>query len=160
MQIVHCVNLGESFQTHIFLQHLASIQPRTSPVKFAASTSRRPPRTARWTSSAAHPTAGQPKPSKFRFIVHTLCVPRRQKCVNLVYLVKSFPTSIYLHEHCLCLCYSRRIVFKILAESGQAYLSCARMPGFLFLNRTERTCLLACLLRYTLPSFLASENES
>ena len=31
---VHCVDLGESFQTHIFLQNLASIQPRTSPVKF------------------------------------------------------------------------------------------------------------------------------
>ena len=31
---VHCVDLGESFQTHIFLQNLASIRPRTSPVKF------------------------------------------------------------------------------------------------------------------------------
>ena len=34
---VHCVDLGESFRTHIFLQNLASIQPRTSPVKFARS---------------------------------------------------------------------------------------------------------------------------
>ena len=33
---VHCVDLGESFQTHILLQNLASIQPRTSPVKFEA----------------------------------------------------------------------------------------------------------------------------
>ena len=32
---VHCVDLGESFQTHIFLQNLTSIQPITSPVKFA-----------------------------------------------------------------------------------------------------------------------------
>ena len=32
---VHCVDLGESFQTHIYLQNLVSIQPRTSPVKFA-----------------------------------------------------------------------------------------------------------------------------
>ena len=34
---VHCVDLGESFQTHtsIYLQIVASIQPRTSPVKFA-----------------------------------------------------------------------------------------------------------------------------
>ena len=31
---MHCVDLGESFQTHIYLQSLASIQPRTSPVKF------------------------------------------------------------------------------------------------------------------------------
>ena len=31
---VHCVDLGESFQTHIYLQNLASIQPRTSPSKF------------------------------------------------------------------------------------------------------------------------------
>ena len=34
---VHYVDLGESFQTHIYLQNLASIQPRTSPLKFAAS---------------------------------------------------------------------------------------------------------------------------
>ena len=34
---VHCVDLGESFQTHIYLQNLASIQPRTSLVKFARS---------------------------------------------------------------------------------------------------------------------------
>ena len=33
---MHCVDLGESFQTHVFLQNLASIQPRTSPLKFAA----------------------------------------------------------------------------------------------------------------------------
>ena len=31
---MHCVDLGESFQTHMFLQNLASIQPRTSPLKF------------------------------------------------------------------------------------------------------------------------------
>ena len=29
---VHCVDLGESFQTHIYLQDLVSIQPRTSPL--------------------------------------------------------------------------------------------------------------------------------
>ena len=34
---VHCVDLDESFQTHIYLQNFVSIQPRTSPVKFAAS---------------------------------------------------------------------------------------------------------------------------
>ena len=34
---VHCVDLGESFPTHIFLQNLASIQPRTSPPKFGRS---------------------------------------------------------------------------------------------------------------------------
>ena len=33
---VHCVDLDESFQTHIYLQNFFSIQPRTSPVKFAA----------------------------------------------------------------------------------------------------------------------------
>ena len=31
---VHCVDLGESFQTHILLQNLASIQKRTSSIKF------------------------------------------------------------------------------------------------------------------------------
>ena len=37
---VHCVDLGESFQTHIYLQNFASIQPRTSPLKFARSSGR------------------------------------------------------------------------------------------------------------------------
>ena len=32
---VHCVDLGESFPTSIYLQKSASIQPRTSPSKFA-----------------------------------------------------------------------------------------------------------------------------
>ena len=30
---MHCVDLGESFQTHIYLQNFVSKQPRTSPVK-------------------------------------------------------------------------------------------------------------------------------
>ena len=40
---VHCVDLGERFPTSIFLQKLASIQPRTSPVKFACSPRTVPP---------------------------------------------------------------------------------------------------------------------
>ena len=40
---VHCVDLGESFPTSIYLQNLASIQPRTSPVKFACSPRTDPP---------------------------------------------------------------------------------------------------------------------
>ena len=32
---MHFLDLGESFQTHIYLQKLASIQPRTSPLTFA-----------------------------------------------------------------------------------------------------------------------------
>ena len=40
---VHCVDLGESFPTHIFLQNLASIQPRTSLVKFSRSPRTDPP---------------------------------------------------------------------------------------------------------------------
>ena len=31
---MHCVDLGESFPTSIYLQNLASIQPRTSLLKF------------------------------------------------------------------------------------------------------------------------------
>ena len=31
---MHCVDLGESFPTRIYLQKSASIQPRTSPWKF------------------------------------------------------------------------------------------------------------------------------
>ena len=40
---MHYVDLGESFPTHIYLQNLASIQPRTSPVKFAHSPCTDPP---------------------------------------------------------------------------------------------------------------------
>ena len=41
---MHCVDLGESFQTHIFLQKLASIQPRTGHVKLALQARGRPRR--------------------------------------------------------------------------------------------------------------------
>ena len=34
---VYCVDLGDSFQTYIYLQNFVSIQPRTSPDKFARS---------------------------------------------------------------------------------------------------------------------------
>ena len=40
---VHFVDFDESFQTHIYLQSLASIQPRTSLVKFARSPRTDPP---------------------------------------------------------------------------------------------------------------------
>ena len=40
---VHCVDLGESFPTHIYLQNFVSIQPRTGPVKFACSSCTDPP---------------------------------------------------------------------------------------------------------------------
>ena len=40
---VHCVGLGESFPTSIYLQNLASIPPRTSPFKFARSPRTDPP---------------------------------------------------------------------------------------------------------------------
>ena len=40
---MHCVDLGESFPTHVFFQNLASIQPRTSLVKFACSPRTDPP---------------------------------------------------------------------------------------------------------------------
>ena len=40
---VHCVDLDESFPTRIYLQKSASIQPRTSPVKFARSPCTDPP---------------------------------------------------------------------------------------------------------------------
>ena len=40
---VHCVDLGESFPTHIFLQNLALIQLGMSPVKFACSPRTDPP---------------------------------------------------------------------------------------------------------------------
>ena len=54
---VHCVDLGESFPTSIYLQNLASIQPRTSLVKFARSPRTDPPgsRCARTASTHRFP---------------------------------------------------------------------------------------------------------
>ena len=40
---MHCVDLGESFPTSIYLQNLASIQPRTSPFTFPRSPRTDPP---------------------------------------------------------------------------------------------------------------------
>ena len=49
------VDLGESFPTSIYLQHLASIQPRTSLVKFARSPRTDPPGLP---ARRLHPAAG------------------------------------------------------------------------------------------------------
>jgi hypothetical protein len=49
---VYCVDLGESFPTNIYLQNLASIQLRTSPVKFACSPRTDPPGPLRRTVAA------------------------------------------------------------------------------------------------------------
>ena len=54
---VHCVDLGESFPTNIYLQNLASIQPRTSPNKFVSSSSR----SFNFSSRALPPTWPRPK---------------------------------------------------------------------------------------------------
>ena len=52
---VHCVDLGESFPTRIYLQKSASIQPRTSPPKFQVSF---PPRKLSFID-ASHPRRGR-----------------------------------------------------------------------------------------------------
>ena len=76
---VHCVDLGESFPTHIFLKNLASIQPRTSPVKFArysrygryspgSSRARCPRPTTRWRSSPPRDRGQISRFSKTHFI--------------------------------------------------------------------------------------------
>ena len=56
---VHCVDLGESFQTHIYLQNFVSIQPRTSPVKFAASRDK-PVTSPLVAASPGDPPSGEP----------------------------------------------------------------------------------------------------
>ena len=58
---VHRVDLGESFPTHIYLQNLASIQPRTSPLKFAGGGGYyRTNRAAGCTSSSRTPSRAPP----------------------------------------------------------------------------------------------------
>ena len=49
----HCVDLGGRFQTHIYLQNLASIRPRTILVKFARSP-RTDPTGAQWAFASVH----------------------------------------------------------------------------------------------------------
>ena len=60
---VHYVDLGESFQTHIYLQSLASIQPRTSPVKFADDAM----------AILARPRGSRPGDGPRRGVVHAVC---------------------------------------------------------------------------------------
>ena len=55
---VHCVDLDESFPTNIYLQKLASIQPRTRPVKFARSPCTDPPGMDRSTPTLGRSTPG------------------------------------------------------------------------------------------------------
>ena len=62
---VHCVDLGGSFPTHIFLQNLASMRPRTSPVKSERRGSERRlgPRGIALTAAAASSCFWQQKPN-------------------------------------------------------------------------------------------------
>ena len=66
---MHCVDLGESFPTRIYLQNLASIQPRTSLVKFARS-----PRTDR---PGDAPPRAAPLPGDDPWQVTLPSLPRR-----------------------------------------------------------------------------------
>ena len=91
---VHCVDLGETFQTHIYLQILTSIQPRTSPVNFGRSSiaASRPYSEGRG-SGARQPARPSVRPSKlsnfhdivnlkiriFRFSAY---IPRFRPCVR------------------------------------------------------------------------------
>ena len=56
---MHRVDLGESFPTSIYLQNLASIQPRTSLVKFARSPRTDPPGILERKTRAGVATAGK-----------------------------------------------------------------------------------------------------
>ena len=60
---MHCVDLGESFQTHIFLQNVASIQPRTSLLKFARCPYSDPPGTPSCHLSASRYRIARAAPS-------------------------------------------------------------------------------------------------
>ena len=60
---MHCEDLGESFPTSIFLQYFVSIQPRTSPVKFAASSDKRFAALASGARRARPAAAGRPRPA-------------------------------------------------------------------------------------------------
>ena len=77
---VHCVDLGESFQTHIYLKNWASIQPTTIPVKFARSTDSadaQPPRPHDCRSRCGAP---QPAETSSR----SSCFGARRECVIVV----------------------------------------------------------------------------
>ena len=80
---VHCVDLVESFRTHIYLQNSVSIQPRTSPVKFAASCTttpailRRYRGTARTTTYAAVTGCRPAVEHRFSFSSGKRTVPNR-----------------------------------------------------------------------------------
>ena len=87
---VHCVDLGESFQTHIFLQNLVLIQPRTSPLKilnahralgtWPCSTTRHAPRPA--PLSPANSTGREKGPQIERLAIPNFLLPDLVKLLN------------------------------------------------------------------------------
>ena len=81
---MHCVDLGESFPTHIYLQKFASIQLRTSPLKFAASVPSDLPRTGQPSYGGAGSVIGQPGA--------VIGQPVRGRIANFAWGAKSPPT--------------------------------------------------------------------
>ena len=93
---VHCLDLGESFPTSIYLQKSASIQPGTSLSKFGGQFSSLFIRLLNRASSDAPSQLFRRTPSQLLRTKRAVQkVQKRVNDVNLVDLVKSFQTCIY-----------------------------------------------------------------
>ena len=122
---VHCVDLGESFPTHIYLQNLASIQPRTSPLKFVGSrnswglhpgglhfpsAARGPPTRARRSRSRRRRPRGPAPPTRARSRLYQNEI--LQQNMRLTAFSKLWKICILLHR-CNLKIFAKKSVWKI-----------------------------------------------
>ena len=131
MQRSACVDLGDSFKTHIYLQNLASIQPRTSPPKFGRSPCTDPPGSVCtrildgscratpgprwWASRGDDPT--------YRYRYPTLALRKRTNACNFAHLHISnlhicirFTDAHFLHIYSSQICFTS--IFDTLQRHG------------------------------------------
>ena len=129
---MHCVDLGESFPTHIFLQNFALIQPRTNPLTFARSPNecsttgepgggtgrRRAPRGARrrrgrtaCRAAAARCSPCPPRPVR-RYYGKQVCATKRFRIPSIVCQHLSLRNRIFFCSY-RYLCIANRFAIRL-----------------------------------------------
>ena len=122
---VCCVDLDESFQMSIYLHRSASIQKRTSPVKFALSPCTGLPGSTKWIRSFT------PKPGKFSGNFHENSGPLSlRSSLNTTYTPCEIPCGGCLHSSAVGFVFAARLQrnliysYQEMKEQAQGSLLC------------------------------------